>query len=441
VGAAIDPAGHRLETLLQGAPLEPGESIDVVDSAGRVLASTDRRRLFLESDHAQFLAGLIRERRAVSGSCHGCHEQGRRVSEVFAFAPLPLVPWGVAVRQPQSSAYAFAGALSRNLLLWTAGGLALALVFAYGAARSVTRPLGALTRSAERLSKGELAAPIPALPPDEVGRLGEVLEQMRVALSDSLAGLAAAKAELEARVRERTGELEGANRALREREGEIRLALSKVIGAQEDERRRVARELHDETCQSLSALVMALETAAKQTEDPDARRRLKDSGALAVRALGEVHRVIVDLRPSVLDDLGLRSAIEWYAERALRRTGVNARCEFSGLERRLPPELETALFRCAQEAMTNIARHARAENVLVQCAVAQERVRLEIEDDGEGFEPSALRTPDRSGRGLGLMGMRERVELLGGRLQLVAAPGQGTHLTLELPLPDEEGPR
>jgi signal transduction histidine kinase len=280
----------------------------------------------------------------------------------------------------------------------------VALLFGWGAARSLTRPLVALTRAADRLTAGDLDKPMPALAEDEVGRLGAALERMRLSLKD-------AREQLERRVAERTAQ--------------VRQLLGKLISAQEHERKRVARELHDETTQTLAALVMKLR----------ARSGLSEETALAVSTLDAVHRLIVDLRPSVLDDLGLRSAIAWYADRHLRAHGIAVRCEFNGLDRRLPPEHETAIFRIVQEAITNIDKHAEAESVLIQTALRDEALTVDVEDDGKGFDGRNFAAPDGAGHGWGLLGMRERVEMLGGTLRIDSAQGEGTHLALRVPLP------
>jgi signal transduction histidine kinase len=243
-----------------------------------------------------------------------------------------------------------------------------------------------------------------------------------------------ANAELEGRVAARTKELNEANAALREREEARSSLLRKVITAQEDERKRIARELHDETTQSLAVLAMgidAVQDALRAGKTP----RLDEVKALAVRTLEDVHRLILDLRPSVLDDLGLLSAIRWYAERQLESRGIAVRCEF-GEMRRLPPELETALFRICQETMSNIARHSQATAVLVQVGVEKEEIVVEIEDDGRGFDPEAVAR--REGRrSWGLMGIRERAEILGGVAKVESSPGQGTHVEVRVPAPAE----
>jgi signal transduction histidine kinase len=277
---------------------------------------------------------------------------------------------------------------------------------------------------------------------------------MRASLRDLLSQVAHANEKLELRVEERTGELARANEQLRERDAQRQRLLRTVITAQEDERKRIARELHDETTQSLAVLVMGLETAVAALKGGGPLPRLDEVKALAVRTLEEVHRLIFDLRPAVLDDLGLFSALRLYAERVLAGRGIAVRCEIQELDRRPPPEVEIALFRIGQEVMNNIARHARAESVLIQLGPypllqldgggtvgggrgeapgASRELRIEIEDDGQGFDPG---TAPEDRPHYGLLGIRERAELLGGVAIIDSAPGHGTRIEVRVPIPD-----
>jgi signal transduction histidine kinase len=424
----FDPGSERLALLLR--PFGVGErgSAEIVDRTGTVLTSTDPARRFITSDHGRFIETLIRERKPAVGTCHGCHEGERpaRVREVLAFTPLSVAPWGVAIRQPEDEALGSLARLWTRLVLMGSAVLAIGLLFAWGAASSIRRPVRILTDAAERIAGGQMTEPIPPLGEDEVGRLGRALERMRETIRDS-------HETLERRVEQRTRELAGLYEELAARDRTRAELLRKVISAQEEERRRVARELHDETSQSLAALRMSLETALAAGDVESRRKRLEEAKTIAGRALDELHRLLFDLRPSVLDDLGLASAIRWLAERHLEPLGIAVRCEFSGLEHRLPAEVEIALFRVVQEAITNIAKHARAETVLIQCAARADAVSIEIEDDGRGFDPAAV-PPSPTGTGLGLVGMRERVTLLGGTVEIDSSPGEGTRLVLEAPL-------
>jgi two-component system, NarL family, sensor histidine kinase UhpB len=155
---------------------------------------------------------------------------------------------------------------------------------------------------------------------------------------------------------------------------------------------------------------------------------------LAVRMLDEVRKLTLDLRPTVLDDLGLIPAIRWYADHRLKPQGVKVHLETSGDEHRLSPEQETALFRVMQEAMNNVVWHAEAENVVISVDFSPVAVAIEVEDDGKGFDLAEVsRAPDK-GRGLGLMGMRERVALFYGNLTIDTALGAGTRLRIEVPV-------
>jgi len=444
VGGEIAPESLSFRELLNFVPLDRDETVDLVDQNGIVIASTAARRLYTESDHRHFLEALIKQQKQTAGTCHGCHESGAlntRVDEVMAFAPLsPRAPWGISIRQPEKQAFSTAIALSWEILACVPALALLSLLFALGAAASITAPLSLLTRTAGRIAAGELTTPIPELGADEVGQLGAALERMRVALKLSLEEVANARDQLELRVEERTREIDRLYQELKQRDQLRAKLLHKLISAQEEERRRIARELHDETSQLIGALALGLDTAMTTLPPGTSRDRLQEVRALAMKTLDGIHRMRFDLRPSMLDDLGLFSAIGWYAERDLKRRAIAVRCEFDETEERLPPEIETALFRAVQEAITNIVKHARAESVLIQCALGPRAVTIEIEDDGEGFDPAGISgTAAVGGRGLGLAGIRERVELLGGSAVIESAPGQGTRVVLTVPLGGDHG--
>jgi len=438
VAGEIDPKGSRMTSLLRSGAVGLAGSIDVIDGSGVIIASSDASRQATASDHRQLLADLIRSGGSTRGTCHTCHEGTEgRTTDLMAFVSAKALGWGVRVREPESSAMAETHRLRTTLLALGPVLLGLGLLFAYGAAQSLLRPLGVLTRTAERITAGNMEPPIPDLGTDEVGRLGRSLEHMRSTLKASMDTIEEDNAMLEGRVEERTAELKRLYGQLAERDEARSRLLRQVITAQEDERKRLARELHDETCQTISALNMRLETAVARLPPGVDNTSLLEARSLAVRTLDELHRLIYDLRPSVLDDLGLWSAIRWYAERQLQPRGVVVRCEFSEVDRRLTPLMETALFRAAQEAISNIARHADAEQALIQCGILDDVLTIEIEDDGVGFEPSAVKRPKDEGHGWGLLGITERVEALGGTVEIDSTPGQGVRLVITVRLPPE----
>jgi signal transduction histidine kinase len=203
--------------------------------------------------------------------------------------------------------------------------------------------------------------------------------------------------------------------------------LHQVIGAQEDERMRISRELHDETSQSLTALLVGLDTIniAAQSDVRRIKGHVQNLKSITEDMLGNIHRLIADLRPSLLDDLGLVAAIEWYGQQRLKPYRISFQLE-NTVEERLPRPVETALFRIVQEGLTNIVRHADARSVMVRLVQEHDQVALEICDDGVGFDPQRLDTMETGGRGLGLRGMSERATILGGAFELESAIGAGT---------------
>jgi signal transduction histidine kinase len=215
--------------------------------------------------------------------------------------------------------------------------------------------------------------------------------------------------------------------------------LHQVVSAQEAERQRIARELHDGTGQTLTALGLGLAAARESVKsDPGVvARQLAELKTLSARALQELHNVVSDLRPSVLDDLGLVPALRGQVQDLESRTGVRAQFMVSGGRRRVQPEIETVLFRIAQEALTNVAKHAAAQTVAVRLIFADDAVRLTVQDDGCGFDPDeALRPGPERRRAWGLLGIQERVALVGGICQIMSQPGAGTTIQVSIPVTD-----
>jgi signal transduction histidine kinase len=423
-----DPGWTR---LLRVGP--PGRTIavDLIDTDATIVASSVAGRAGRDSERLDVLRDVQRLHEIYTADVPG---PAGGDGDVIAYAPLSVVPWAIVIRQADSEVFAAVAQGRRRVLQWGPLMLALGLLFTWGAAESVRKPLALLTRAAERIAAGRFGEPIPPLPADEIGRLGAAFERMRVQLAASMDDITRTNQQLEARVAERTRELQAAHQELQAKDELRGKLLRKVITAQEEERKRLARELHDETCQKLAALGIQLDTA-RAADSPDTlRERLDKARTLATRTLSDVHRVIFDLRPSVLDDLGLLAAIRWYAQRQLEPRGMAVRCDFPDLDLHLPAEIETALFRTVQEAVNNIARHSNAENALIEIDRGRDGLTIEVEDDGVGFDLGEATSTVDSGRGLGLTGLRERMELLGGMADIDSSPGDGTRVRFTVPL-------
>ncbi|NLC57958.1 MAG: GAF domain-containing sensor histidine kinase, partial [Armatimonadetes bacterium] len=256
---------------------------------------------------------------------------------------------------------------------------------------------------------------------------GEAFSEEDERLATTFAAQAAAAIE-SARSVENLRSLEESQR----RERQHAELLQRVIAAQEEERKRVARELHDHTGQSLTSLIIGLRRLEAEQDAEPARTAVRQMRLQASRALEELHHLAFELRPSVLDDLGLVVALQRYAEDFAQRTGIQLHMALDALAGvRLDPAVEIALYRIVQEALTNVAKHAQAHTASVLLQERANSLVLIIEDDGRGFV-----VPDvaaGNGKHFGLMGMQERVALLGGKLTLESAPGAGTTVYVELP--------
>jgi signal transduction histidine kinase len=211
--------------------------------------------------------------------------------------------------------------------------------------------------------------------------------------------------------------------------------LRQVISAQEDERKRIARGLHDRVSQALTALLYTVETAV-EIQGPEGHLVLANRmRQLLQGTLEEVYELILNLRPSLLDHLGLVPAVQSYAERNLEAAGVRVHLEQNGTPRRLPSPVETAVYRVVQEALCNVVQHAAAGSVYITFDFQDHLLSVTVEDDGIGFDVAEVEQSKDIRRGLGLLGMRERMELVGGEFVICSEPGKGTTMITRVPLP------
>ena len=341
-------------------------------------------------------------------ACHACHDASKPLTGAL------LTDFSLA----ETNAH-LAAELRINLL----AGLGVVVVGAVTVNllldRLMLRRLDRMMLAIRRFGAGDRSQRVPAHNGDEVGRLAATFNRM----ADGL----------QAREQE-AARLYG---ELAQKEATLAQLLHRVIAVQEEERKRIARELHDDFAQTLTALTLALDAALCALPEADAalRQQLTLIQSLTATTLSQTDRWIQDLRPLLLDDLGLVPAVRRFAEMRLEPCGVDVQFDSGGLKGRLPAQLETTLFRVIQEAVNNVAKHARARHVHIGLECAAGQIVATVRDDGIGFDPRASAATGDGLRGIGLLGMRERVLLVGGQLSVDSEPGRGTLIRVEVPWP------
>jgi signal transduction histidine kinase len=224
--------------------------------------------------------------------------------------------------------------------------------------------------------------------------------------------------------------LRASEETLRDYAGRLQTLSRRLLEVQEEERRALARELHDEVGQVLTGLHLTLEVARRRPPE-QVHPHLDDARELVRDLMARVRDLSQGLRPTVLDDLGLIPAVHRHLERYSALTGVKVRFEHHGVEHRCPPPVETAAYRIIQESLTNVSRHARATAATVCVQLDASMLHLEVADSGVGFDTAAV---EADGRSTGLSGMEERATLLGGCFRVESSPGRGTRVSAELPV-------
>ena len=298
-------------------------------------------------------------------------------------------------------------------LFFATAGIALSLIINYFILRGALHPIDALQHTVERIDRGDsdVRASVEEIDDPQLYGFAQSLNRM-------LARLAAHTRMIEA------------NRV------QLRRLSSQVLSAQEDERKRLARELHDDTSGSLARVLLNIEMCEELApeEGQELREKIGSTRALCEQTLDNVHKMIFDLRPTLLDDLGLASAVRWYAKNNLEPAGIQTQLEINDNFGRLSPAVENAMFRIAQEAMTNIIRHSDARCARVQLTRENSTLRLTVQDDGRGFDASAVARGSDVPHRWGLFGIQERVATLSGTFEVDSQPGKGTALRVEIPL-------
>ncbi len=347
--------------------------------------------------------------------CYGCHDSEAKILGVIEIG-MDRTPLDAQTRE-------------QTLLLVLIGGITFIAVggmLSVMLRSAVVNPLSKLAASARRIAEGNFSTRVDETGKDEISIVARTFNEMAKQVDQNARALEDSKAELERKVEERTQQVQ----QLATVRGQL---LERLISAQEEERRRVARELHDEAGQALSALMMNLASAAEAlpSEAIESKERLSRSRSLAKQTIADLRKLIYDLRPEVLDQLGLVPALRSYIKNRLEATGIKVQFDFRGLDRRLSPETEITLFRIIQEAITNIVRHSAASEVNIQVTASNSKVSANIVDNGKGFDvEAALNAPES----WGLRGIRERVAVVSGELSIESEVGKGTKIRFQIPL-------
>lgn len=397
--------------------------LEIVDARGIV-------RLGIGPDHGLGVGSLSKhwpvfERTVTEGRrealLHRVQSGDTEGDHAVAAVPIPLSDMYVLLEKDPDAAMILPGQLQGQFVVIGVVGFVVAIAGAWIIARRVVRPTEQLTAAAKRMASGDLATPIRVEAGDEIARLSQSIEATRVQLASALDEREKANRELESRVQDRTEEL--------------REALRHVITAQEEERQRLARDLHDDVGQELIVLARGIDDLRRKdvssgTDNTEEVERLGNQARDVHHKLRQVSR---NLRPSVLDDLGLVPALSWLGSQATSRGRLKVSVVSEDALPRLDPDVELALFRIAQEAIANVERHAGTDAAEIVLARRDGRFTLAVRDQGCGFEvPSLIQSAARLGK-FGLIGMTERAALVDGVLDIESEPGQGTVIAVSVP--------
>ena len=446
-------SGKVIESSLRNAMLESNFSevqmiLDAVGDAGdfRVVYLLDSKGKIIFAPHSQGVGDRLDNSHPTCQECHKLSPEARPSSVVVTYDnqrvfrsmyPIRNAPECTTCHDPGEPIIglllteipftkvesALAADLRENLLWWVGTILVTVIVVNFAMSNIVINRLQRLAQALVGVGQDQSILRLPADDPDEIGQLSEAFNNMSQRIEDEVAENRALSDHLYLQSKQR-GEL-----------------LKHLITAQEDERKRVARELHDDLGQSLGALALQTEAIAQLIDsDPEgAINQLNLTRDLITDTTDRMYELILALRPSTLDDLGLVAALQSHAERFLSGSGINFELNADGLTCRLEPEMETALYRIYQEALNNVRRHSGAKRVSITVAINDGFLESEIQDDGNGFDPRRLDSNEDSPHGLGLLGIKERVNQLGGDIEIISQPGSGTLLRLRLPIAEADG--
>jgi two-component system sensor histidine kinase UhpB len=370
----------------------------LVDRNGRVIYHPDALMIGQDLSELQAVARLMRGEAKGALVTSDSAEEGM----VIGYAKVTSTGWGLIIEEPWAAVVAPAQAPLRLILILLAIGLVLAVLVLLRGVGRIAGPIASLARQIQQVAAGDYNARVPLGTIQEIRELGQAFNDM-----------------LEQIARYRSG---------------LRRYVAAITQTQEEERRRIARDLHDDTTQSLIAIGQRIELIRDSLDDRErAQAQLAELRHMVTETIVSVRQFSRDLRPLTLEDLGLIPALQFLVNDLAQGDSLHTTLEVSGTVENLAPDLEVAIYRIVQEALTNVRKHAKASRVSVRADFGQREVCITVEDNGVGFVmPDELAHLASLGN-FGLMGMKERVELFGGRLEITSKPQQGTQVRVTFP--------
>jgi signal transduction histidine kinase len=397
----------QLPQIVGEETLPPGTTVTIIDGAGRVVARSVRSEQWEGRDaRGAEVTGIVLSADEGSTSATGLDGTPRQ----FGFKKMPELGWHVYVGVPTAEVMRPVRMLIVRGLIAGALIILTLSVFAAWLARRIEAPIEALARAAEEVAREGFTRPVPARGPREIASLGKAFNEMVRRRAEAEAGMA-------------------------ESERNLKALSDRLLTVQEEERRTIAREIHDELGQSLTALKMDIGGILDERDSPERgetlRRRIRETLDELVRS---VQRISSELRPSALDDLGLAETLETEARVFEERTGIECELSLGPDAVEIDDRAASVIYRIVQEALTNVARHSNATRAEIRLRQRGEETVLEIRDDGRGI------TPEEKSRAssLGLIGMRERAALIGGVVHIEGIAGSGTIVSVRMPAAGRE---
>jgi signal transduction histidine kinase len=367
----------------------------LVDRNGRVIYHPDAIMIGQDLSGSEAVARLMRGE--AEGALTTVNEQGERT--VIGYAKVASTGWGLIIEEPWAAVVSPAQATLRLIIILLAIGLFIAVLLLMRGVRRITDPIANLVRQTQQVAAGDYNAQVILGVIEEIRELGLAFNEMVEQIARYRAGM--------------------------------RRYVAAITYTQEEERKRIARDLHDDTVQSLIAVNQRIELVRDSLNDnkDDAPQQLAELRQMLTKTIDSLRQFSRDLRPLTLEDLGLVPALQFLVSNLAKNENLEAELQVTGEATGLAADLEVAIYRIVQEALTNVRKHARASRALVRADFGLDRISVSVEDDGVGFEvPTNVSADLASAGSFGLMGMEERAELFGGQIEVDSAPGGGTRV-------------